>query len=112
MKKNLTSSVKKCKPKQRDILIYHNSKWCEEMDVGSINLYSLSLQFDSICGKVWNAFSFDFGIPLPEICSKKIIGHMQKGINVSIFTATLFLKWHCVDNVLLPGFCVEGQPLL
>lgn len=52
MKKNLTSSVKKCKPKQRDILIYHNSKWCEEMDVGSINLYSLSLQFDSICGKV------------------------------------------------------------
>ena len=59
-----------------------------------------------------DAFSFDLGIPLLGICSKKIIGQMQKGKNLSIVITALFLKWHWVGNLLLPGFRVGGQPLL
>lgn len=59
-----------------------------------------------------NAFSFDLGIPLLEIGSKKTIGQTQKGVNLSIFTAALLIKWHWVGKLPLPGFCVEGQPLL
>lgn len=59
-----------------------------------------------------NAFSFDLGIPLVGICSRKIIGQMQNGIPLSIFVTALFLKWHWVGNLLLPGFCVEGQTFL
>lgn len=61
-------------------------KWIPSpIALGNVNLYSHSLQLDR------NAFSFDSEIPLPEICSKKIIGHPQKGVNVSIFAAA-FLK--------------------